>query len=350
MWKGTLQASQPTTRRLKVRTPLSWCRTLAKWRPLPSLALAAFALLEAGNSSAQKETPQGKILEIENKAAAALTVHVDEVDLSFAVRDKHHRWINDLSQDEIRLRDNGQPPESIRMFQSEANLPLRIGLLVDTSDSISQQFDFEKRAAGLFISQIVDSSKDLAFVMGFNTEPYLIQDLTADTQALASGVKELDLGGGTAVYDAIDFAYHRLLQQGEKSSIRRVLILLTDGEDNSSHSQPEQIIKDALQYNIVVIVLDTQVDPDPETPQYKILQKLAKETGGQLLPAGKKKDLERTFKELSTQLRSYYRLAYRPAQFIRDGTFRKIQLKTTRRGAHIICRRGYYATAGADER
>ena len=326
--------------------------TRIEWpcRPQSFLTLAAFVLMAFANSFPQEAAQKNRVLEVRDRPAATLTVHVDEVDLSFVVTDRHHRWVNDLAEDEIRLRDNGQPPESIRLFQSRADLPLRIGLLVDTSDSVTQRFDFEKRAAGLFISQIVDSNKDLAFVLGFNAEPVLAQDLTADTQALADGVQSLVLGGTTAIYDAVNFAYRRLLQQTETGPTRRVLIVLTDGVDNTSHLRPEQIIEDALRYNVVVIVLYTETEPKLDNPLYRVLEKLTQETGGQILQAASKKDMEKAFKTLSAQLRSYYLLAYRPAQFMRDGSFRKIQLKTTRRGAHIICRRGYYASGSTSER
>jgi VWFA-related protein len=276
-------------------------------------------------------------------------LHVDEVDLPFVVSDKHHRWITDLTQNEIHLRDNGLPPESIRIFESRSGLPLRVGLILDKSDSVSQQFTYEKDAAALFISRLMNSSQDLAFVLGFSDQPDLVQDLTPDTQALAMAVRNLTLGGGTAVYDAVHFACERLSQQKDKGFTRRVLVLLTDGDDNRSQFQPALVIEEALRQNVVVIVLDTNAVPAFDDAKHRTLEKLATVTGGQILPAGNKKQLAKAFEELSSRLRSYYLLAYRPSQFTRDGSFHKIQLKATRRGIRIICRKGYYAAQDALE-
>ena len=312
-------------------------------RHLMHLALA-FLLLGAGRCLAQTDIPNNDMPpRHDENSIGTFTLHVDEVDLPFVVADKQHHWITNLSQDEIRLSDNGLPPESIRIFESRSGLPLRVGLIVDKSDSISQQFAYEKDAAALFISRLMSSPQDLAFVLGFSDQPALVQDLTPDTEALAMAVRNLPLGGGTAVYDAVHFACKRLSQQKDNGFTRRVLVLLTDGDDNRSELQPARVIEEALRQNVVVIVLDTNPAPSWDDPKHRTLEKLATVTGGQILPAGNKKQLAKSFEELSAQLRSYYLLAYRPSQFTRDGSFHKIQLKATRRGMRIICRKGYYA-------
>jgi len=309
----------------------------------------AFALLAPGHFFAQSDIRKDFAPNHDQKPVGTFTLHVDEVDLPFVVADSHHHWITNLSQDEVRLRDNGLPPESIRIFESRSGLPLRVGLIVDKSDSVTQQFTYEKDAAALFISRLMNSSQDLAFVLGFSDQPALVQDLTPDTQALATAVRNLTLGGGTAVYDAVHFACERLSQQKDTGYTRRVLVLLTDGDDNRSQFSPSLVIDEALRKNVVVIVLDTNAVPGVDEAKHKILEKLATVTGGQILPAGNKKQLAKAFEELSSRLRSYYLLAYRPSQFTRDGSFHKIQLKATRRGMHIICRKGYYAAQDAVE-
>jgi Ca-activated chloride channel homolog len=277
------------------------------------------------------------------KPAATLKVSVNEVDLSFLVTDRHHHWITDLSENEVRLHDNGKTPESIRFFQSRTGLPLRVGLLLDTSDSVAQEFAFEREAAALFISQIIDPARDLAFVVGFNKTISLTQDFTSDRQALASAVLQLHPHGTTAVYDAVDFACQKLLQHPEEGLSRRMLVVLTDGDDNSSVITPDQLMEDAIRCDAVVVVLHTESLPIESLPEYKILRKLTSETGGQILRADSSKHIAKAFTQLTEELRSYYLLAYRPAEFSADGSYRKIELKTTRRGAHVICRRGYYA-------
>lgn len=308
------------------------------------LAATVFVLLASGNAPAQETTQNGSVRAITDKPAATLAVHVDEVDLSFVATDRHHRWITNLGEDELRLRDNGKPPESMGTFQAQTGLPLRVGLLLDTSDSIAEQFGFEQNAAAWFINDIVDPAKDLAFIMGFSNKPVLAQDLTGDTHALATALQNLSFGGTTAIYDAVSFACLRLRQHSEGSLARRVLVLVTDGDDNSSHLQPKQVIEETARHDVVVFVLHTDPAPNVSDAKYRVLEKLATETGGEILPAGKKKQIQKAFAHLSSELRSFYLLTYHPAQFSRNGTYRKIQLKTTRHGIHIICRRGYYAT------
>ena len=337
--------------RSRISTGFSWLWIRIRvGSPLRFLCLLTMmlAVLTLSNVLAQKKTQGMTAWEDGARPPTTFAVHVDEVDLAFVVTDRHHRSINDLSERELRLRDNGQPPESIRTFESQTGLPLRLGLVVDVSDSIAPQFQFERNAAAMFIRRIVDSTKDLAFVLGFNENPALIQDLTGDTQLLASAIQNLPLGGGTAIYDAIYFACQRLLQQTDAGLTRRVLVVVTDGQDNSSHLSPTQVIENAIRCNVMVIVLHTQAEPDKTEPNYRVLQKLTRETGGQILAADTEKQMAKAFMQLSSQLRNYYLLAYHPAQFNRDGAYRKIQLQTTRRGAHIICRRGYYASVGAN--
>jgi VWFA-related protein len=316
---------------------------LQRCSKFPFILLLTFLLLASSHTLSQEKMQSFRSSETDEKTAAVLTVNVNEVDLAFAVTDRHHRWITNLSEDEVQLRDNGEPPDSVRLFQSRKGLPLRLGLLVDTSDSVVLQFGFEKDAAALFIRQMVDPAKDQAFVLGFNQGLTLTQDFTADPQALASAVYKLHLAGSTAVYDALDFGCRKIMEHDADGSSRRVLVLLTDGEDNSSHLMSDQLIENILRCNVTVIVLHTDPQPNESNSQYKILKKLTSETGGQILWAGNKKQMKKAFAELSEQLRNYYFLAYHPAQFRNDGSYRKVELKTTRRGARIICRRGYYA-------
>jgi Ca-activated chloride channel homolog len=329
-----------------IRIPSSFIRAgihLQHCSNFPFILLLAFLLLVAGNTFSQEKLQSFRSSGTDEKTAGTLTINVNEVDLVFTVSDKHHGWITNLSEDELQLRDNGEPPDSVRLFQSRKGLPLRLGLLIDTSDSVVSQFGFEKEAAALFIKQMLDPAKDMAFVLGFNHKPTLSQDFTADPAALASAVYKLHLAGSTSVYDAVDFGCRKMVEHDVEGSSRRVLVLLTDGEDNSSRLAPDQLIEDALRCNVTVIVLHTDPRPNESTPQYKVLKRLTSETGGRIFRAGDKKQMTKAFAELSEQLRNYYFLAYHPAQFKLDGSYHKVELKTTRRKAHIICRRGYYA-------
>jgi VWFA-related protein len=351
MAKSIAFMGTPVPARTRTRIPLGLFRPPFRTQFPPSWMHLAFAfvLLASGNSLAQSGPPKGAGPENDGKPIGTFALHVDEVDLPFVVADRHHHWITDLSQKEIRLLDNGLPPESIRIFESRSGLPLRVGLALDTSDSISQQFTYEKDAAALFISRLVNPAKDLAFVLEFNDDPAMVQDLTSDTLALAAAVRKLELGGRTALYDAVHFACKRLLREKDEGFTRRVLVLITDGDDNNSQLPPALAIEEVLRHNVVVIVLDTDPAKSSDDPRHKILEKLATVTGGQVLRAGNKEQMTKAFEELSSRLRSYYLLAYRPAQFTRDGSYHKIHLKATRRGVHIICRSGYYAARDAGE-
>ena len=303
MPKSTVFLELPVHEKAQSKIPLP---AKTRWPRKVAYLAFALALLAPGLFFAQSDIRKDFTPNHDQKPVGTFTLHVDEVDLPFVVADRHHHWITNLSQDELRLRDNGLPPESIRIFESRSGLPLRVGLIVDKSDSVSQQFTYEKDAAALFISQLMNSSQDLAFVLGFSDQPALVQDLTPDTQALATAVRNLTLGGGTAVYDAVHFACERLSQQKATRYTRRVLVLLTDGDDNRSQFSPALVIDEALRKNVVVIVLDTNVVPGFDNGKHKIMEKLATVTGGQILPAGNKKQLAKAFEELSSSLRSYY--------------------------------------------
>src|ERR1700746_2491946 len=138
-------------------------------------AAVILVLLLACSLIAQDSVRRDVALEDNQHSLPTLAVQVDEVALSFVVADRHHRWIGDLAENELRLRDNGHPPESIRLFQRQAGMPLRLAMLLDVSDSVAQRFAYERAAAASFISQMVDSTKDLAFVVGFNHRPAVAQ-------------------------------------------------------------------------------------------------------------------------------------------------------------------------------
>ena len=298
------------------------------------------ALFTAVAAAQEPQTPAAPEL-LANPATFVL--QVDEVELPFVVMDKHNHWITNLSQAEIHLEDNGLPPSSIRIFESQTGLPLRVGLLIDTSNSVSRQFKFEKDLAALFVGRMLDPSKDLGLVIGFGEDAQLMQDLTADSEALAAAVTKLEVGGSTSIYDAVSYACKLLAQEPGGTLTRRVLIVLTDGFDNTSRLTPAHVIEQAVRSDVVVIVLDTGYEPDPSDPPHRTLRKLAEDTGGEILPAAKKSAMAKAFDQLTSQLRSYYFIAYHPARFSRDGSYRTVQLKTKRHGVKVLCRRGYYA-------
>jgi hypothetical protein len=169
---------------------------------------------------------------------------VDEVNVVFTVTDKRGKFINDLKKDDFRVLDDGKPPLAIRSFRSETNLPLRVGLLIDASNSIRDRFKFEQEAAIEFLNQIIRQKYDEAFVMGFDTTPEVTQEFTDNTEALSKGVRMLRPGGGTAMYDAIYYACRDQIMAKDTGNIatRRAIILLSDGDDNQSRVSREEAV------------------------------------------------------------------------------------------------------------
>jgi Ca-activated chloride channel family protein len=274
-------------------------------------------------------------------------LEVAEVDLWFTARDRHNHWVTDLSEEDVRVLDNGQPPKSVIKFQSQVDMPLRVGLVIDTSDSVTNRLGLEESSAAHFLQQVLNPGKDLAFVVGFNKEPRLEQDLSSDTIALSRAIQNLHVGGTTALYDAVHYACEKLVDHAEAGPVRRVLIVLTDGEDNSSHFRADEAIAAAIRANVIVIALDTSEWPNPYDPRFKSFKEMAEVTGGMLLRADNKGEMKKALKDIPRQLRSHYLLAYVPAQLNQDGRYRKIQLQAKRHGLHMFYRRGYYAKSSA---
>jgi VWFA-related protein len=306
------------------------------------LLLTAFSF---GQTQASSPMPEEALLDSSIQAISTFRVKVDEVDLSFTVRDRHNHWVTDLSQTDIRLLDNGQPPKSILKFQSQADLPLRVGLIIDTSDSVYARLGFEEKSAALFIQKVLNPATDTAFVVGFSGEATLRQNFTSDTKALATAIWGLPAGGSTALYDAVRYACQKLTEQTDGKIERRVLILLTDGDDNSSRFRAQEAMDAAIRANVVIIALNTSTIPNSSDPKYRVLKEMADTSGGQMLQADNEKQITRAFKDIQQELRSHYLVAYKPAELNQDGSYRNILLKVSRHGLHVFYRHGYYAPA-----
>jgi Ca-activated chloride channel homolog len=313
------------------------------------LVFAILGLAPGEQAAGQTQTPSSALTDVPGGAeiSPVMTIKttVDEVDLLFTAMDRNKRWVKDLSETDIRVLDAGHPPERIIKFQRQVDLPLRIGLLIDTSDSISGRFEFEQQAATLFIQRILNPEKDLAFVMRFTESASLIQDFSADTTALSDAIQQLQLGGGTALYDAVVLACEKLGEHSDAQPLRRVLIVLTDGQDNRSRYRVEDAIDVALQTNVIIIALNTAGYGFFSQPANELLKKLADVSGGHMLAADREKQIAKAFNEVDEELRSHYLLAYKPANLPHDGAYRKIQLKANKRGLRMHYRHGYFARA-----
>lgn len=274
------------------------------------------------------------------------TIHqsVEETALFFAVS-SHGHMINDLTLRDFQIRDNDKPPEKITGFIPQSKLPLRIGLLIDTSGSVQERFSFEKRAAAKFLEKIINPESDLGFVIGFNSEAIVAQDFTARPAELDHGIQQLKNGGGTALFDAASLGCWKLSAYPENGRVARVLVILSDGEDNSSHRSLKQAIEDAEGAGVAVYTLSTREMAGEKNDADHILEVLAERSGGEALFPGDISTLDKSLDKLRDLIRSRYLVAYKPADFTPDGKYRAIRLTAEKDGKRlqVHVRKGYFA-------
>ena len=221
---------------------------------------------------------------------------------------------------------------------------MRLGLLIDTSGSVQLRFSFEKRAAAKFLQEMLNNGSDLGFVAGFADAPTVTQDFTGDQEKLAGGVNQLTGGGGTALFDAMSYACWKLAAYPERERVAKVLVVVTDGEDNSSHTSLRQVIRDEEATGVTVYTISTKESGD-KTEADKVLQTLAERSGGEALFPGDMGTLGKSFDKLRDQIRSRYLIAYKPADFEPNGKYRTIAIVAEKNGKRlqVHARKGYHA-------
>jgi len=281
------------------------------------------------------------------------------VHLVVTVMDRHHDFVTDLDRSDFKILENGTP-QDIRFFGRETDLPLRIGLLLDTSNSIRPRLDFEKDAAVDFLTRVIRRDKDMAFLMTFDNEPQIIQDYTSDDSLLESAIREQRAGGGTALNDAIVMASQKLvhppLPRGPEAEVRRVIVIISDGNDNLSDHALSDAIDAAIRSEAAIFTVSTNTDwlsiDDARRPSKynldpgdKVLQNFADQTGGQAFFPYRSDDLAQSFLDIGAELRSQYFIAYSPSGPPPRGEYRKIEVDTDRKGLLVRTRKGYYAVA-----
>lgn len=269
---------------------------------------------------------------------------VDEVSLIFTVTDKHGHYIPNLRQSDFALLDDQKAPERINSFHQQINLPLRVGVVIDTSTSIHSRFQFEQQAANEFLLDILKPRSDRAFVMGFDVTPTLTANWTNDLDALETGVNRLSPGGGTALYDAVYTACRdRLLDESRgQEPVRKALILLSDGDDNQSRVYLSEAIKECQRAETIIYAISTNWTPSRGEGD-KVMAQLAADTGGQAFWPPSVEDVSNSFKGIEEELRSQYALNYTPADFKDDGSFRTIYLYCNDRRYQVRAKKGYFA-------
>ena len=219
--------------------------------------MVASAQTEQSQNAAAKSPGSGAPAE-PDESVFTVRKTVNEVHLVFTVTDKHGHYIKDLKKNDFKILDDSKPPEEILSFSSETDLPLQVGLLIDASESVSGRFKFEQEAAIEFLKQTIRRKYDQAFVIGFDLTPKVTQDFTDDPEKLLVGIRTLRPGSLTAMYDALYYACRdKLLKQPQAGPVRRVIILLSDGNDKASSVTREKAIEMAQRAEVSVYTIST---------------------------------------------------------------------------------------------
>lgn len=279
------------------------------------------------------------------------------------VRQKNGRLIPDLNKEDFQLEEDHQAQE-IRYFSREADTPLTLGILVDTSPSQERVLEVERREAEAFLRDVL-RPKDLTFVLHFDVDVELLQDFTSDIHRLDKAIEETEINGGgarptpgtfptgdsggaTHLYDAVYLSARELL----KNEVgRKVLILLTDGEDQGSKVRLDAALEAAQKADVIIY----SIDISDRAFYYRhgmgyggesVLHKLSDDTGGRVIQANNAKDTTEAFQQIANELRTQYLLGYTPTNNKLDGTYRKIEVKVRTGNVKVNARRGYYAPTG----
>ena len=307
-------------------------------------ALTMFLFVAGAQQPAQKPAPVDQPSRVEQPDdRSRIILDVTRVNVLYSVTDKKGRFVTDLQKDDFQVYE-GKKLQNILEFTAETDLPLRLGILIDTSNSIRDRFKFQQEAAIEFITSVIRPQQDKAIIVSFDTAAELVADLTGDTAKLADSVRGLRPGGGTALYDAIFFACRdKLMQDQPRHKFRRAIIMLTDGEDNQSRYTRDQALEMAHKADVVLYTISTNISRI-ESDGDKVLKYLASETGGVSFFPFKVQDLAQSFENIANELRHQYNLFYRPEPLKTDGLYHEVSIKVkNRKELQVHARKGYYA-------
>jgi Ca-activated chloride channel homolog len=321
-------------------------------RFLPIISLVGLAMFLSAASAGQNAAAKSRGSSAPAKPdESVFTVRktVSEVHLVFTVTDKHGHYIKDLKKNDFKILDDHKPPEEILSFNSETDLPLQVGLLIDASESVSGRFKFEQEAAIEFLKQTIRQKSDEAIVIGFALKPKVTQDFTDNIERLSAGIGAVRPGTLTAMYDALYYACRdKLLKQPQAGPVRRTIILLSDGNDNASSVTREKAIEMAQQAEVSVYTIGTNPARSGRHGN-KNLERIADATGGRSYVPPQITEVANAFAAIQEELRSQYAVSYKPAAFRADGHYRTIEVQTQKQqGLRVRSRKGYRSPAEYD--
>lgn len=303
----------------------------------------------------------------EEDSVATIKIEVNLVDLLFTVKDKSGNLVPHLTKNDCTVNED-KAPQTLKSFVAETSQPLTLGILLDTSGSQQRVLQLEKDAGSQFLERVI-KSKDQAFLLDFDVNVDLLQDLTNNTRLLTHALNKAEINAGvsigpgpvptnnprgTLLYDAVYLASREKLRQ---ETGRKALILLTDGEDQGSRTKLEEAIAAAQKANAVVYVIliadiESYLDQGMGYFGYSPMKKMTEETGGRVINVGSNgKKLTAAFAQIEDELRTQYIATYTPTNTKRDGAFRHIAVECKGDGGEnlkVQVRKGYYAPAAGN--
>lgn len=334
-------APSATPKSPAVQTPATSAAPAPQTTPAPSASTPAQQTTPATSQQKPANPPADQPTET-GEPITTIKVQVNEVNLIFTVTDKKGRFITGLQRQNFGLLDDGRPPVAVLRFSQQTNLPLRVGIMLDTSSSIRQRFQFEQDSAIEFLLQILHRN-DRAFVQGFDIQSDMAQGFTNNIDLLNQGIRKLRPGGGTALYDALyKTCRDQMLTLQPDEAVRRALIVVSDGDDNYSRAQQSDAIKMCQRAETIVYTISTNVSPSKDKGD-DVLRTISEATGGMAFFPVKIEDVATGFRNIQEELRSQYSLVYRPADFKQDGAFRTIYLQALDPRYKVRASKGYFA-------
>jgi VWFA-related protein len=291
----------------------------------------------------------------QDQARRQIDVNVLQVPLMVSVTDNKGKLITNLTRNDFKIYEDDKL-QTIGSFSRDADLPLSIALLVDSSGSIIEHVKFEQAAATDFFFNTIKRKKDRAIVIAFDSTVNVLSDETKDgfsdePERLADAVRRIKAGGGTAVFDAIYLAVQKklALEEGDR---RKLIILITDGDDTASRLSMTEAVEMAQRHDTAIYTISTNRTSDTKSNSKvkgdDILKQIVDETGGKAYFPLKLDDLAADFQKIGEELRSQYVISYAPINQILDGTYRKIRVEMTDKKYKVRTRPGYWATKGAN--
>jgi VWFA-related protein len=307
------------------------------------VTLCAFSLFRSGQAPGQSKNEQAKNSEQTAPPENRITLDVSRVNMLYTVSDKKGRFVTDLTKDDFEVFES-KKPQTIIEFTAETDLPLRLAILIDTSNSIRDRFHFQQEAATAFIDGTVRPEHDRAMIVSFDTSAELVADLTNNIGDLEKAVENLRPGGGTSLYDAIFFACRdKLMEDQPLFKFRRAMVILSDGEDNQSRYTRDQALEMAQKADVNIYSISTNIT-HVDTDGDKVMRYFASETGGQSFFPFKASDLSQDFENIANELRHQYNIFYRPEPLKADGLYHPVEIRVKGHKDLIVrARKGYYA-------